>query len=114
MEDVGRARLSAGSAYVALDPAFANVIDPAADYAVLVTPEGDSNGVFVAQRTRSGFIVRENRGGRSTIGFSYRVVAKPFGSTAPRLPMISLRAHPRALTVARESLLLGNSTSTNR
>jgi hypothetical protein len=94
MEDVGKARLIAGSAYVALDPAFANVVDAGSDYAVLITPEGDSNGVYVAQRSRSGFIVRENHAGRSSVVFSYRIVAKPFGLTAPRLPMIALRRRP--------------------
>jgi hypothetical protein len=101
MEDVGRSRLAQGSAYIALDPAFANVVDATSDYSVLVTPEGDSNGVFVAQRTRHGFIVRENRGGHSSVAFSYRIVAKPYGNTAPRLPMFSLRAHPRTVSPAR-------------
>jgi hypothetical protein len=87
MEDVGSGRLVLGSAYVELDPAFANVVNTNSDYHVLVTPEGDSNGVYVAQRTTHGFLVRENRGGRSTLAFSYRIVAKPYGSTAPRLPM---------------------------
>jgi hypothetical protein len=89
MEDVGEAKLVAGSAEVALDRAFANVIDTNASYAVLITPEGDSNGLYVAQRTSRGFVVRENRAGRSSLTFSYRIVAKPFGNTNPRLPMVA-------------------------
>jgi hypothetical protein len=90
IEDVGKARLVAGTALVPLDPAFRNVMDQQADYSVLVTPEGDSNGVFVARRTALAFVVQENRGGRSSITFSYRIVAKPFASNRPRLPMVSI------------------------
>jgi hypothetical protein len=92
MEDVGSGRLINGSAYVALDPTFRSVVDPATDYHVLVTPEGDSNGVFVTARTNRGFFVHENRGGRSSVAFSYRIVAKPLGSAEPRLPTIQADA----------------------
>jgi hypothetical protein len=89
MEDVGDAKLVAGTAQVALDPAFANVIDTNTGYDVLITPKGDSNGLYVAQTTSQGFVVRENRGGRSSLVFSYRIVAKPYGATDPRLPMMA-------------------------
>jgi len=40
--------------------------------------------------------------GRSTLAFSYRIVAKPFGRSEPRLPMV---AAPRfALHAARGPL----------
>jgi hypothetical protein len=42
------------------------------------------------QKSIAGFAVRESHGGRSTLSFSYRIVAKPFGSREPRLPMVSL------------------------
>jgi hypothetical protein len=38
--------------------------------------------------------VMENPGGRSTIPFSYRIVAKPFGAAASRLPMTEMRQRP--------------------
>lgn len=88
MEDTGEAQLVNGDAYVRLDPAFASVIDRTANYIVLITPEGDSRGLYVAQKSRSGFAVRENGRGRSTLGFSYRIVAKPYGPAAARLPMV--------------------------
>jgi hypothetical protein len=92
VEDFGEATLQNGSAYVRLDAAFANVIDQRSSYFVYVTPEADSNGLYVAQKTPNGFAVRENRGGRSTLAFEYRIVAKPFGTTAPRLPMVTVPA----------------------
>jgi hypothetical protein len=98
-EDTGEAQLRAGFARVALDPAFENVIDPSV-YIVFVTPEGDNRGLYVTNRTPSGFDVRESNGGRSSIAFSYRVVAKPYGNVSPRLPFASL--HRRVLTPFRE------------
>lgn len=89
-EDVGEAQLVSGQAYVRLDPAFANVIDTTSSYLVFVTPEGDSNGMYVTGKTPAGFVVRENRGGRSTVAFEYRIVAKPLGVNAPRLPMVQM------------------------
>lgn len=91
MDDFGEAQLTNGSAYVRLDPAFANVIDDHATYLVFITPEGNSRGLYVSAKSPAGFEVRENEGGRATLAFSYRIVAKPFGSTAARLPMISAR-----------------------
>jgi hypothetical protein len=94
MEDFGEAQLVNGEAQVALDPSFANVIDRSASYLVFTTPEGDNRGLYVSQRTPSGFIVREAQGGRSTIGFMYRIVAKPFGDHSVRLPMVAFRSPP--------------------
>jgi hypothetical protein len=101
MEDVGSGHLQSGSAYIALDPTFRNVVDAATDYHVLVTPEGDSNGIFVTARTNRGFFVHENHGGRSSVAFSYRIVAKPFGSVQPRLPTIRIVAQSAVHTARK-------------
>jgi hypothetical protein len=85
MEDVGEATLRNGSAHVGLDPAFANVIDGRKPFVVLLTPEGDA-GIYVANRTPNGFDVRAVAGGRATIAFAYRIVAKPYGVSDARLP----------------------------
>ncbi len=90
IEDNGEAQLVSGVAYVRVDPAFANVIDQRTIYSVSITPEGNSNGLFVTQKTMAGFSVRENNGGRSTLAFEYRIVAKPYGSIAKRLPMVDI------------------------
>jgi len=105
MEDVGEGQLVDGIASVALDLAFANVIDTKSKYSIFLTPEGDSNGLYVAGRTRRGFIVRENRGGHSTVAFNYRIVAKPFGTSEPRLPIVAL---PLAVTRPKSATTLGH------
>ncbi len=90
LEDVGEAQLVNGSARVALDARFAASIDARAGYVVMVTPEGMTHGTLcVTQRTLSGFTVQENMDGRSSVPFAYRLVAKPYGSTAARLPLAS-------------------------
>ncbi|HEY7982411.1 MAG TPA: hypothetical protein VID19_13135, partial [Candidatus Eremiobacteraceae bacterium] len=95
MEDVGEAQLVRGQAFVRLDPSFANVIDTHSQYVVFLTPEGDTNGLYVAQRTPSGFAVREIHGGTASLGFAYRIVAKPFGDASPRLPFVVVQRHVR-------------------
>lgn len=91
MEDLGEGQLTDGRAVVALDPKFASVIDQHANYLVFLTPEGDCRGLYVAQKTPTAFTVRELQGGRSTLQFDYRIVAKPYGDNAPRLPMTVAR-----------------------
>ena len=86
IDDQGEGALRDGVAHVTLDPALANVIDSHSSYVVTVTPEGDCNGLYVADRTSTGFVVRELRGGHDAVGFAYRIVAKRFGAPKPRLP----------------------------
>jgi hypothetical protein len=100
-EDTGIGQLVGGKAYVHLDPSFVNVIDASRSYVVFLTPEGDSRGLFVTSKTSGGFVVNENMGGTSTLSFDYRVVAKPYGVNAPRLPMITLPHQPTPKTVPR-------------
>jgi hypothetical protein len=88
MEDFGEGQLIDGSATVRIDRAFANAIDQTKDYLVFITPYGDSKGLYVATRSPAGFLVRESGGGHSTLGFGYRIVAKPYGSTDTRLPLV--------------------------
>jgi hypothetical protein len=45
------------------------------DYRVFLT-QGDSFGLHVSSKTASGFTVRKQQGGKSNVGFDYRVVAK--------------------------------------
>lgn len=76
---------------------------------MFLTPEGDSRGLFVTNRANSGFEVGENQGGRSTVAFSYRIVAKPYGDNSPRLPTAesvkrALQAMPHMHVSAAQAL----------
>jgi hypothetical protein len=74
-EDFGEAKLVKGKAEVRLDRDFIGLADTR-KYHVFLTPYGESKGLFVAARRGTGFQVREQGGGKSSLSFSYRVVAK--------------------------------------
>ena len=97
VEDFGQGQLVEGRAHVSIDPAFANTTDSRAAYMVFVTPEGDNRGLYVANKNPAGFDVRESQGGRSTLAFDYRIVAKPFGVHPARLRMITVTKPGMAL-----------------
>jgi hypothetical protein len=89
IEDTGTAQLSAGAAAVRLDPVFASAVDNRQSYRVFVTPDGDTNGLYVAAKTASGFLVREIHGGRSTLAFDYRIVATAWGEAGKRAAVMT-------------------------
>jgi hypothetical protein len=85
-EDVGRGELLNGRAHIDLDPLFLETvtIDPINPMNVFVQLRGDCRGVFVEEGL-VGFDVIELQGGRSQVGFVYRVMAKRKGFEAKRL-----------------------------
>jgi hypothetical protein len=76
--DYGGGWLSGGRAQIELDPVFLQTvaIDAAHPMKVFVQVEGDCKGIYVTNRTSTGFSVVELQGGRSNVPFSYRVVCK--------------------------------------
>jgi hypothetical protein len=89
IEDFGEGQIVGGMGSVRLSADFASTIDRRSGYLVFLTPEGDTRGLYVDHKTNAGFDVRESQGGRSTIAFAYRIVARPLGSSAQRLPLLS-------------------------
>jgi hypothetical protein len=86
-EDFGRAEVVDGRAEVELDNEFASMVHTD-DYHVFLTPEGETQGLYVSARSPDGFEVREQQGGRSNLTFSYRIVAKRSDIEARRLEQI--------------------------
>lgn len=78
-----------GSAQVQLDPDFA-VLVQCDGYHVFLTPEADSKGLWVTDRSPTHFTVREQQGGTSSLTFSYRVVAKRKDIEVRRLEQVKL------------------------
>jgi hypothetical protein len=74
-EDFGSGQLRAGAATVELPGDFAQFVRTDA-YHIFLTPEGDSRGLYVSSKTSAAFVVREQQGGSSDIGFGYRLVAR--------------------------------------
>jgi hypothetical protein len=84
-EDFGSGALSNGAATIRLDPIFAQAANTETEYHVFLTPNGDSKGLYVSQKTATSFEVREQGGGTSSIAFDYRIVAKRVGYEKVRL-----------------------------
>jgi hypothetical protein len=53
----------------------------------------------------NGFVVRENQGGRSSLAFSYRIVATPYDATLKRLPALASVEHPAVRVPSRTEAL---------
>jgi hypothetical protein len=92
MEDFGTAQLRKGTAFVALESLFAKAIHSDGAYHVFLTPLGETQGLYVARKTPTGFEVREQGGGTSNITFDYRIVAQPAGDTGARMPLVESSA----------------------
>ena len=92
-EDFGEGHLVKGKAEVRLDPEFAAVI-VTDQYHVFVTPYGECNGLFVADRNAYGFRVSEQQAGTSNVSFGYRVVAKRKDLKMDRLARVTLPKIP--------------------
>src|SRR4029077_13231076 len=84
-EDFGSAELKTGAAWVPLDASFAEATNAAVSYHVFLTANGDSNGLYVARKTATGFEVREHGGGDSNVAFDYRIVVRRRGYEAVRM-----------------------------
>jgi hypothetical protein len=84
-EDFGSGRLASGATTVTLDRTFAQTVNVASDYHVFLTPVGDCRGIYVSQKTATGFEVHELSGGQSNVSFDYRIVALRRGFETVRL-----------------------------
>jgi hypothetical protein len=89
IEDTGTAQLVNGSATVPLDATFAQTIDPQRTYQVMITPDGDTRGLYVASKTATGFVVREVQGGRGSFAFDYHIYATTLGHARERMGLVS-------------------------
>ena len=97
VEDTGSAQLVNGSATVPLDRTFAQTIDSRRTYQVLITPDGDTRGLYVASKSATAFVVREVQGGRGNFGFDYHIYASEIGHAGERMTMVSGSSLPRPM-----------------
>jgi hypothetical protein len=84
-EDFGSGQLSNGAVSITLEPTFRQTVNTDTDYHVFLTPNGDSRGLYIAQKTPTTFEVREQGGGTSSVAFDYRIVARRNGYERIRL-----------------------------
>lgn len=76
-EDYGEGQLVNGTAHIDLDPIFAKNVAIRENHPlrVFIQLEGNCNGVYVTNKTGSGFDVVELSGGNSNVAFSWHVIA---------------------------------------
>lgn len=91
IEDFGSGALTGGVTTIQLEPHFAKTVSGQADYHVFLTPEGDCDGLYIANKTATSFEVRELRRGTSSVAFDYRIVAHRKGFESSRLPDVTGR-----------------------
>lgn len=84
-EDFGSAQLVGGVATVQLESKYAQLVNTKLPYHVFLTPNGDCHGLYVVQKDRNSFEVRELGGGQSSVGFDYRISALRNGYEKLRL-----------------------------
>ncbi len=75
-EDYGIGKLSNGEAFIALDKILSSSmkIDEKHPLKVFIQLEGDCNGVYVTDKSNSGFRVKELNNGNSNVSFSWHIV----------------------------------------
>ena len=75
-EDYGIGKLKNGEAFIELDKIVSKSlkIDESHPLKVFIQLEGECNGVFVTEKTKDGFKVKELNGGNSNISFSWHIV----------------------------------------
>lgn len=103
MEDFGTGRMEKGVAVIKIDPTFAETVTADASYHVFITPNGDSEALYVINKTATSFEVRESKGGTSSLTFDYRIVGKRRGYEALRHLDVTERynAEMKAASLAR-------------
>ncbi|HKX86547.1 MAG TPA: hypothetical protein VJL37_07735 [Flavobacterium sp.] len=76
-EDYGTGKLVDGIAEIKIDPILAKNIhvDSKRPLKVFIQLEGDCNGVFVTNKSKTGFTVKELQNGKSNVEFSWHIVA---------------------------------------
>lgn len=75
-EDYGTGELVDGEATIKIDPIFARniYVDKKHPLKVFIQLEGDCNGVYVTNKSKEGFTVKELAGGKSNVSFSWHIV----------------------------------------
>jgi hypothetical protein len=110
MEDYGTGVMERGVAVVKIDPAFADTVSATEEYHIFLTPNGDSKGLYVINKTAASFEVRESGGGVSSLKFDYKIVAKRRGYEGQRLVDVTDRfnAEQKKSVVARAASIPRN------
>lgn len=79
----GRAQMQNGQASVQFSADFAALIDSVEEVVVTVTPLGQSNGLYISEIGRNGFVIKENNNGTSPVAFTWIAVTTKKDAAKP-------------------------------
>ncbi len=82
----GYGKLSDGKCTVEFDNNFKDIVSEDIPVIVTITPMGRSNGIYLAEVTKSGFSVIEDNEGKSKIDFTFIAIGRRAGYEHPELP----------------------------
>jgi hypothetical protein len=76
-KDYGTGQLSNGTVKIDIDPIFAKniFVEEKPPLKVFIQFEGDCNGVFVTNKSKNEFTVKELNNGKSNINFSWQIIS---------------------------------------
>ena len=82
-QDIGTGQLLNGRVHIDIDPLLARniYVGPEKPLKVFIQLEGDCKGVYVTNKTATGFDVVELGGGTSNTSFSYQIIANRANAT---------------------------------
>ncbi len=75
----GQGRMQNGKAIIKFDPEFSELLSDNHNMRVIVTPQEQCNGLFVAHKSSKGFIVEELLNGKSDAAFDWIAIARRKG-----------------------------------
>ncbi len=112
-EDFGSATLSNGKVHIDLDPTYAKnvTINEKRALRVMITLNDQCNGVYVTNRTATGFDVIELNGGTSNASFTYEVIANRADAYDAKGNLISKNADNRFQQSVEPLMATGKATS---
>lgn len=110
-QDYGTAQLVNGIVHITIDPILAKniFVDASHPLKVFVQLEGDCKGVYVTNKTATGFDVVELQGGTSNTQFSWTIVANridtklPDGSVDSEFQNVRFPASPLKIEAVQQS-----------
>lgn len=82
-QDFGTGQLENGATHISLDQVLTHAIfvDAKHPLKVFIQLEGECNGVFVTNKSATGFDVKELQGGKSNVPFTWQIVASRANET---------------------------------
>lgn len=100
VSDKGKGKLTNGFAVIKFKDEFKNLIDNQSEIIINITPIGPTNGLYVEQIDKDGFIVKENNNGTSSTHF--------FWTASGVLKNINTEISNEILDVSFEEKINGN------